>query len=142
MLRRPIGLFFGSAVLAAMTLAGCVPGPMAPMHPDMHGRAGGTASAAPSPRPGAPELVVVATDFSFEPSVIRLPAGESLNITLENRGRLFHDLTIADLGFVLSAEAGERASGSLSVVEPGGYPFECTVPGHAGAGMTGRLVVE
>jgi uncharacterized cupredoxin-like copper-binding protein len=43
---------------------------------------------------------------------------------------------------MLDAAAGQQASGSLTVDEPGTYGFLCSVPGHAGAGMRGSLIVQ
>ncbi len=114
---------------------------MEPMGPGMHGGGNGRDGLAPSPVAGAPRLLVVATEFAFEPSEIRLREGETFNITLDNRGALFHDLTIDELGFKLTADAGARATGSLAIAEPGRYEFVCAVPGHAQAGMAGSLVV-
>ena len=140
--RRSVVTLPGLMVLVALTLSGCMGGWMGPMNPGMHGPAGPSRAQAPSSQPGAPELVVVATDFAFSPNELRISAGEVVNLTLDNRGRLYHDLTINGLGFVLAAESGELATGALMVPQPGRYEYECSVPGHAGAGMTGSLVVE
>jgi azurin len=40
------------------------------------------------------------------------------------------------------AGAGETAEVTLTVPGPGSYPFLCTFPGHAVAGMSGTLVVK
>jgi azurin len=40
------------------------------------------------------------------------------------------------------AGAGETAEVTLTAPGPGSYPFVCTFPGHALAGMTGTLVVQ
>jgi azurin len=40
------------------------------------------------------------------------------------------------------AGAGEATEVTLSAPGPGSYPFVCTFPGHALAGMTGTLVVR
>ena len=40
------------------------------------------------------------------------------------------------------AGAGETAEGTLTAPGPGSYPFLCTFPGHAVAGMGGTLVVR
>jgi len=94
------------------------------------------------PVPGAATVEVVATDLRFAPTTITVTAGVATNLTLVNDGRVFHDLTIPTLGFTLDADPDEQSSGSLTVDEPGTYTFECTVPGHADAGMRGTLVVE
>ena len=40
------------------------------------------------------------------------------------------------------AGAGETTEVTLTAPGPGSYPFVCTFPGHALAGMTGTLVVQ
>jgi azurin len=40
------------------------------------------------------------------------------------------------------AGAGETVEVTLTAPGPGSYPFVCTFPGHAVAGMTGTLVVR
>lgn len=97
---------------------------------------------APPVLEGAEEYVVVAGDLYFEPSRLTVPAGTAANITLDNRGRVFHDFTISELDFHLNADSGQRSTGGLEGLSPGEYEFECTVPGHAQAGMTGVLIVE
>lgn len=129
----------GFSGLVILVLGGCMGGPIGP---GMHGRGAGNDAQAPSPLSGASELLVVADDFSFEPDELRIRAGETVNLTLDNRGGLYHDLSIEDNGFVLTADAGERASGALTVPAAGRYRFVCSVPGHAEAGMTGTLVAE
>ena len=99
------------------------------------------ASAAP-PMATAPEVRVVAGDMYFEPAEIRMDAGATVNLTIDNEGAAFHDLTIPALDFLLAADGGSQATGPLTVVEPGNYEFFCSVPGHAQAGMTGTLLVE
>jgi plastocyanin len=101
-----------------------------------------TDGSADPPVAGAETVAVVATDLRFAPTTVTVTAGIAVNLTLVNDGRVFHDLTVPALGFVLDADPGERASGSLTVDEPGTYTFECSVPGHAEAGMQGTLVVE
>ena len=99
------------------------------------------ASAAP-PMATAPEVLVVAGDMYFEPAEVRIDAGVTVNLTIDNEGAAFHDLTIPALDFLLAADGGSQATGSLTIVEPGSYEFLCSVPGHAQAGMTGTLLVE
>jgi len=135
-LRRALG----ATAITALALGGCMGGPMGPMRPDMHPPDGDDARA-PSPVAGAEEVTVIATDFRFDPDELSIRAGQPVNLTLDNRGALYHDLTIEGLGFVLTANGGELGSGSLSVPEPGRYRFVCSVPGHAEAGMSGTLVV-
>lgn len=102
-------------------------------------------------------------DFSFEPSTITVAAGETIEITLQNRGSVEHSFNIlkadAELEHVLQEEdeehlheellfdihetsAGESETETFTAPDVAGdYTFACLVPGHADAGMTGTLQV-
>lgn len=95
----------------------------------------------PEEIPGARVVAVEAGDVYFRPDTIRVRAGEPVNITVTNVGNAFHDFTVTDLGVMIDVPAGTTATGGLTVYEPGEYAYECTVPGHAAAGMTGTLVI-
>ena len=145
--RRPTGvLAIGTAVAVGLLLAVAMWGGAGWGWPDdlqMTGHMGWTSSGtADAPVPEASTIEVVATDLRFDPTTVTITAGDTVNLALVNDGRAFHDLTIPALGFLLDAEAGEETSGSLTVDEPGTYEFECSVPGHAEAGMRGTLIVE
>lgn len=105
---------------------------------------GGSAQDGPAPPvvAGAEDYEIVAADLFFEPSQLTIPAETAVNIRLANDGRVFHDLTIPALDFHLNADPGQTAIGGLEGLAPGEYQFECTVPGHAQAGMVGSLIVE
>jgi len=113
---------------------------------DMHGMMGGSPSGstdtAPAPIPGARHIRVAADEFSFDPSEIRIRAGERVNVTLDNRGDAVHTLTISKHDFELRADSAERAEASLQLDTPGRYPLTCDIPGHAEAGMRGTLIVQ
>lgn len=93
------------------------------------------------PVPGAPTIEVEATEFAFQPERLTIDAGESVNLTLVNRGQLLHDLSIPELGIDLVAAPGETTTTGLEVIEAGEYRILCTVPGHAQAGMSAWMVV-
>lgn len=131
-----------ASVLVALAVSGCMGGTVGPFGPGMHGDGSGNDPQAPSPVPDASELLVVATDFRFEPGEIRIAVGDTVNLVLDNRGRVYHDLTVIGLGFTIVAETGTRGSGSFVASQPGTFAVECSVPGHAEAGMTGTLVIE
>lgn len=92
--------------------------------------------------PGAAEVSVSATEFSFEPSRVEVASDSGFNLTLDNRGTLVHDLVVRGIGLHLAAEPGESASVGVPGLPAGEYEFFCSVPGHADAGMTGVLVVS
>jgi plastocyanin len=112
---------------------------MTSMHEGMMG-GGLPAGRAQAPVVGAPEVEVVARDFSFSPIEVTVPAGTTVNVLLVNEGDLLHDVTIPALGFSVEALPGTRASASLTVTSPGRYEFICSVPGHREAGMEGLVV--
>jgi plastocyanin len=96
---------------------------------------------APEPLPEAPEIAIEASEMWFEPATIEVTAGEPINLTLDNRGDVLHDLTIDELDLRIEAQPGQRASAGLGSIEPGEYAFYCSVPGHDSAGMRGTLIV-
>lgn len=100
------------------------------------GRRGG------APSEGAPERVVEAMDFSFSPETVRIPADDTVNITLDNKGASYHTFTVRGLDFELRAQGGEQISGSLRPSKPGRYSAVCTVAGHERMGMSATVVVE
>lgn len=144
------------AVAAAVAVAGVVlvgasagtsgerwPGWMRTMHEQMWGTRRGVGGQAPPPVAGAREVRVVAAEFLFEPTDLRVRTGETINIVLDNRGSVFHDFHIQDLDFELEANGGDQDTGAFAAPDkPGRYPIVCDVPGHAAAGMRATLTVE
>jgi plastocyanin len=91
--------------------------------------------------PGARRIEVEASSFRFDPSDIRVAAGEDIAIVLTSDDVL-HDFTIDELDAHVSADEGETAEGGFHAGEPGRYAFYCSVEGHREGGMEGTLVVE
>ncbi|RLE14088.1 MAG: hypothetical protein DRJ28_06335 [Actinobacteria bacterium] len=89
----------------------------------------------------ASDVIVEADEFGFSPETITVVANTPVNLTPVNTGSVFHDLTIQAVGFRVAADGGEPVSGGLVPQTPGTYEFECSISGHAQAGMTGSLVV-
>jgi uncharacterized cupredoxin-like copper-binding protein len=140
-------------VLATGTVSQMSPGgPWSPGGGAMHGVQGmhgmmmrpGTATdgQASAELPGAGRVVVEAGDMWFEPNSIEIEATSGVNLTIVNRGRVFHDLVIDELDFRLGVEPGQSATGGLVSDAPGRYEFYCSVPGHAAAGMRGTLTIQ
>ena len=114
----------------------------APMGPGMMGF--GNAGPAASAIPGATEVRVVALNFSFTPSEIRLPHATDVNLTLSNPAAngVMHDLTVPALGIHIVANPGETKTVGLRGLPPGRYDAYCSVPGHADQGMRAAVLVE
>lgn len=128
-----------------------------PMGPGMMGGSGhmggggmggmmgfGNAGPASTAIPGATEVRVQATNFSFSPSEIRLPAGADANLSLTNPAAngVVHDLTVPALGIHVVANAGETRTIALRGLAAGRYDASCSVPGHAALGMRATVLVE
>jgi plastocyanin len=77
----------------------------------------------------------------FQPAEITIPANTDVTIHAVNSGVLPHTFTIKDV-----ADTGELAGGGSADVKvnlpPGEYEYHCAIPGHAEAGMVGKLIVK
>jgi plastocyanin len=98
------------------------------------GQAGG------APGPGTTTRVtVVMREFRFSLSRTTVPHGR-VTFTVVNRGRVGHDFAIAGRR---TKVIGPRKTTTLTVtLKAGRFPYRCTVPGHAAAGMRGTLTVR
>ena len=80
-------------------------------------------------------------DMYFEPDSITVPAGEVIEVELDNVGAAEHDLVLED-----GTDTGTVPPGESATVEIG--PFDesttgwCAVPGHQGSGMELEINVE
>ncbi len=61
--------------------------------------------------------------------------------SVKNGGKISHDFKIAGK-VTKQLAAGKSAVLKVTFAKAGKYPFLCSVPGHAGAGMKGVLVVK
>jgi uncharacterized cupredoxin-like copper-binding protein len=84
-------------------------------------------------------VTVTMKEFKFAFSRTSVPVG-TVVFKLVNRGKVPHDFRIAGKKSALVKPGG---TGVLRVTfsKGGSYPFVCTVPGHASAGMKGVLAV-
>jgi len=106
----------------------------------MGGNGTGTTTAT-SAAADAAEATVVAGDLWFQPEAVEIPAGVTVNLTVDNTGAVFHDLTVDSLDLQVDVAAGESATVAVQVDAAGTYEFVCSVPGHAAGGMRGQLTV-
>jgi nitrite reductase (NO-forming) len=101
------------------------------------------ASTAPD---GAQRLTInVGDGMKFEPDAISVRAGQPLELTLRNAGQSAHDFTLSQgvaQPVKLVVNGGETASGTFTMDQPGTYTFECSMPGHAIAGMRGTIIAQ
>lgn len=114
---------------------------------------------------GGPKTVKIeAQHMKFSKTEISLKAGETVKLLLVNKDTEIHDFTV-DLIPVdviaqtaspeahthsdedepdlhVAAAAGAKGWVEFTPMEPGTYTFYCSVSGHAGMGMEGRLIVK
>jgi uncharacterized cupredoxin-like copper-binding protein len=86
----------------------------------------------------ATAVTVTATEFKFKLSKLTVPHG-SVTFTVVNKGKVAHDFKIAGKKTAL-IKPGKSAK-LIVTLKAGKYPYLCTVPGHAAAGMKGTLRV-
>jgi uncharacterized cupredoxin-like copper-binding protein len=128
-----------AAVLVLIAMAWAANNWQMPMAGHMGWRSDEPTSASEATLPDADTVAVEAGDLWFEPTELEVHAGEAVNLSFKNTGRVFHDLTITELELDLNAQPGDTATGGLLIDTPGTYQYQCTVPGHAEAGMRGTI---
>jgi len=87
----------------------------------------------------AMKVTVIATEFHFKLSAASAKAG-TVTFTLVNKGHLGHDFKI-DGKKTPVIKPGKTATLTVTL-KAGKYPYECTVAGHAAAGMKGVFTVK
>jgi len=87
----------------------------------------------------AAKVTVTATEFKFVLSPKTVAHG-TVTFTIVNKGKLAHDFKIA--GKVTPQIQPGKTAKLTVTLKAGKYPYLCTVPGHAAAGMKGTLVVH
>ena len=91
-------------------------------------------------RASATTIHVKGGEFFFKPNRPTVRRGK-ITIVFKNVGHVNHDLKVAGkrTAFI---QPGKSARLVLKLGKRGNYPFICTVPGHAQAGMRGTLRVR
>ena len=91
---------------------------------------------------------MVGDEYSFDPETVIVEGGSgpaSLEITLENRGALAHNLKLLQgdrtLGGTTTFQGGETRGAQITL-RPGDYEMVCTVGNHAELGMVGSLTIR
>ncbi|WP_429885673.1 plastocyanin/azurin family copper-binding protein [Geoalkalibacter halelectricus] len=96
---------------------------------------------------GAEEVVVSmkASNFAFDPTVIKAHQGSVLLIEVENVAGIAHNLTIKSpeekILTSVSLPAGQTVTVQVILEESGTYAYTCDRPMHTTLGMSGRIEV-
>ena len=91
---------------------------------------------------------IVMTEMRFSPNRIDARVGQPVVLIIVNRGSQRHDLAFAagEMPNLRGVEAltmpGQSTRLTMTLDTAGVYPFLCTIPGHAAAGMTGAMYVS
>jgi len=104
-------------------------------------------------------ISVTATDFQFDPQTWTVSAGETVTITLTNKGTTEHEWVLLKLGtavtppfddddedkvfWEIEAQPGETMKETFTAPsEAGTYTIVCGIVGHVENGMQATLIVE
>lgn len=143
------------ALLAALALAGCTDAGDAPDDPqdpvDPADPGAPVDGGDEDPVAGAQEVSVDATGtYPFNPALsparIEVPAGTELTVHFANRDNnpfVGHDVYFSGVeeGTAVLNNGGSESITFVVDLEPGEYPYWCTVGNHRDQGMEGVLVV-
>ena len=96
----------------------------------------------PVPPPTKPPILVVARQYEFSPSVIRLTVGEEAWIEVSSVD-VQHSFEVPGLDIEESVQPGRPALIYLKPQTPGTYPVRCGIRcGRGHDQMTGTIIVE
>jgi len=103
--------------------------------------ASGGSSTAPPASVGKGRVSVTGQEFSFNLSTNSQPKPGQVTFVFKNVGHVLHDFSINGKQTPL-VQPGHTARLVVDFTKPGKYPYLCTVPGHAAAGMKGTFTVK
>lgn len=106
--------------------------------------------------------VAMSDEMKFEPSAIRIKAGDTIRFVVKNPGEILHEMVLGrteDLKkhavlmqkfpnmehsepFMAHANEGQTAEIIWTFSKPGTFEFGCLIPGHYESGMKGQINVE
>ena len=87
-------------------------------------------------------LPMTVNDFSFQPNTLTVRMGTVVRLRLHNASTEAHDLSFPAFGIDVPLPAGKTTAITFTAKTAGTYWFWCDLPGHAEAGMVGRLTVS
>ena len=124
-------LFLMGAVLFSLVLAACS-GSSQPHNHEAHSQANRNDAT----------VNVTTQEMSISLDRTQMKAG-TITFVVQNNGFMTHDFAIRGNGVnetTRMLNSGESATLTMHL-EPGTYTYDCTMPGHAQAGMTGTFTV-
>ncbi|MDP3770605.1 MAG: cupredoxin domain-containing protein [Candidatus Sungbacteria bacterium] len=103
-------------------------------------------SSKPQPVGITKKVLIEANEFVFKPATLRLKKGESVALTVRNKGKLPHRFTMAELhidtGMIMSGKEKMFRFTVPIEIKSGTYRAVCNIPGHTEAGMVAKIIVN
>jgi plastocyanin len=97
--------------------------------------AGAAGSATPQ------RVTVAASEFKFVVAPKTVKKNAVITFAVTNKGTIGHDFKIGGKKSAV-IPAGKKATLKVTFKKAGRYPYLCTLPSHAAAGMKGVLIVK
>jgi len=91
---------------------------------------------------GGTTFDVAMIDLAFDPKTLTFPADTDVTVNGINNGALQHNWVVQDTEFGTKLLNGGESETITVNLPAGEYTYLCTVPGHAEAGMVGKLTVQ
>ena len=94
------------------------------------------------------EITVGMTEYAFLPNTIEVATAQRIRIIVRNTGRMEHDFAPDQRGVALGLKHLHLAPGAsdsfdwTAPAEPTEVRITCTIVGHEGLGMVGKLIVK
>jgi plastocyanin len=85
-------------------------------------------------------ITLAGGDFFFEPTCIVAEPGSQLTISVDNVGRILHNIAVEEQDIDEDVGAGETVTVTVSVPDSGTLHFICKY--HTSAGMVGAVTAE
>jgi plastocyanin len=85
------------------------------------------------------ELDVTIRNFAFKPAQLRATSGAQVRVNLTNKGKVMHNITIADANVNQDVDPRATATATFTAPGPGDHPFFCRIHPRR---MTGTLTVQ
>ncbi len=96
-----------------------------------------------APAAAAPTAVSISmVDLKFVPADVTIPANTDVTVTVTNDGVLEHNWDVLGTAFKTEVAGGGDVQTITVNLAAGSYDVQCDVPGHAAAGMVGKLTVQ
>jgi nitrosocyanin len=87
-------------------------------------------------------LTMTLGTLSFTPNTLTVAKGTPVSIKIVNSSSLNHNFSLDAFNVNQNVDAGATQTVTFTPSQAGTYYFYCNVPGHAQAGMVGKLTVQ